>query len=71
MDVYGPEFTYVKVTQYNYLQNKYNPYWFEIQPSVIITTKHQIIIEFPTKSNDGITNLFSENLGLNEYKNGD
>lgn len=71
MDVYGPEFTDVKVTQYNYIQGKYNLYWFEIKPSVIISTRHQIIIEFPTKSNDGITNLFSDNLGLNEYISGD
>jgi hypothetical protein len=55
------------VTQHNYIQNQYNLYWFEIQPSVTISTLHQIILEFPTLSNDGITTLFTNNLGLNDY----
>lgn len=71
MDVYGPEFTNLKVTQYNYIQNEYNPYWFEIQPFTKIKANQHIVIEFPTKSNDGITNLFSYNLGLGQYKSGD
>ena len=36
-----------------------------------ILTDHQIIIEFPTRSNDGTTRLFTDNLGLIEYRNGD
>lgn len=71
LDVYGPEFTMIKVTQYNYIQNQYNPYWFEIQPSVLIKSIHQLVLELPTKSNDGSTALFTDNLGLNEYENGD
>jgi hypothetical protein len=70
MDVYGPEFNSLKVTQYNYIQNQYNVYWFEVQPFTTITIKHQLVIEFPTKSNDG-QNLFSNNLGLAEYRSGD
>lgn len=32
--------------------------------------KDHIVIEFPTKSNDGVTTLFTNNLGLNEYRSG-
>lgn len=71
IDVYGPEFNSLSVTQHNYVQNEYNVYWFELKPTVTIKTNHQIVLEFPTKSNDGLTNLFSNNLGLTGYRNGD
>jgi hypothetical protein len=38
---------------------------------VIIKANHQIVVEFPTLSNDGITTLFTYNLGLTEYVSGD
>lgn len=31
----------------------------------------QLVIEFPTRSNDGATTLFSANLGLTQYESGD
>ena len=44
LDVYGPPFTYLKITQYNYIQNQYNLYWFEVQPFVTIKSTHQLVL---------------------------
>jgi hypothetical protein len=36
LDVYGPEFSNIKMTQHNYIQNEYNLYWLEFTPSATI-----------------------------------
>lgn len=44
--------------------------WVEFVPTTMITTDHQIVLEFPTLSCNGTT-MFDNNLGLNDYKDGE
>lgn len=41
----------------------YSPFWLSLTPALTISNNHQIILEFPTLSNDGITVMFSNDLG--------
>jgi hypothetical protein len=58
------------LTQFNFLGNTFSPFWLELSPAVEITASQQIVLEFPTRSNDGSA-MFAEDLGWNSVEDGD
>ncbi len=71
MEVYGLPFSSLVLTQFSYSVGVYSPFWLEIVPSVNIEITHQLIIEFPTLSNDGVSKMFDDDLGWSNLEDGD
>ena len=65
MEVYGTTFNRLVVTSFVTSPGRPNLLWIDLSPNTPITSTHQIVIEFPTMSNDGVTALFDNDLGMN------
>jgi hypothetical protein len=64
MEVYGTAFSRLIVTSFVTSPGKKNLIWIDLSPTTPITATHQVVIEFPTLSNDAVTALFGNDLGM-------
>lgn len=71
MEVYGTPFITLVLKQYSYLASSQNLIEVTVCPTTtILAGSQQLVIEFPTKANDGVTILFDNNLGMADYVDG-
>lgn len=64
MEVYGTAFNRLVLTSFVTSPAKHNLLWIDLSPTTPVTSTHQIVLEFPTMSNDGVTLLFDNDLGM-------
>lgn len=65
MEVYGTAFNRLIVTSFVTSPGRQNLLWIDLAPTTPITSTHQVVLEFPTLANDGVTTLFDNDLGMN------